>query len=222
MAHWKTHWMTLVLGLWPQSFGCSRQDIPANGGPRQDRADVAGTSEGRLKPNERPWLSQELHSFLTFHRAEEFLDGSFLENLILNPSPLAPGSLPPPVASRQPVHRFNTGVYHFYSLSLEEGLRAGFQPEGIGFHAYTDPVPGSVELRRCYFPVTAKHTITRTGNCPDGILEGSYGFLAGRNSPGTQEVLSCTSPDRRDFLVTIHRVECERAGYSSLEMLGAY
>lgn len=117
------------------------------------------------------------------------------------------------------VYRFFNGAEHFLTLNFQEGLRAGYQSEGLAFRTFADAAGGvRLPLFRCLV-YGAGHFATNDPACEGQQQEGLYGFVNRAPSPGAgREVVRCLGGV--DHLITLDRNECIRAGYRIEAILG--
>ncbi len=134
--------------------------------------------------------------------------------------PQPPQHPPQPVADME-IHRFFTGRAHFWTLNYQEGINAGFRPEGVAFRSSHRAGPGMHQIFRCYNGST--HFVSRENSCEGGRYEGSMGFLStNRNPQARTELIRC----RKDVggawihLVTTNPSECYNNGYMNEGTLG--
>lgn len=109
---------------------------------------------------------------------------------------------------------------HLFTLDANEGYRAGYQAEGVGFQTFAYATPGvqKAPIYRCYvYGVT--HFVSRDPNCEGQIQEGSLGLVAVQPSyEAGRELIRCTGPV--DHLATTNIQECYNAGYRIEGVLG--
>jgi hypothetical protein len=84
----------------------------------------------------------------------------------------------PQFPDETPVYRFYNGRHHFFTLSYNEGINAGFRFERVGFFVWNRQLdPAMVPLYRCYSPRADDHFISARSDCEGYVNEGAYGWV---------------------------------------------
>lgn len=116
-----------------------------------------------------------------------------------------------------PIYRSFTGQSHFWSLDPNEGARAGFHFEGVGFQTFANQGYNTAPIFRCFTGAT--HFISRDAFCEGQRQEGGLGFVAQAPSPQTPNALT-RCYNGRSHLITANVQECYNAGYGVEGVLG--
>jgi hypothetical protein len=141
------------------------------------------------------------------------------------------GPTPPPPApsggaaggvDASPALRFynpSTGE-HFYTTSEQEGLNAGFKPEGVGFKLLAEGQPGTKKLYRC-LKSDNMHFMSEDPICENaGKNEGSVGAVFSDPGPGRVPLFRGYNPVLGLHLVTTNAAEFEPNGYTQEGPIG--
>ena len=133
---------------------------------------------------------------------------------------MAPAPVPEPKILTMDVYRFlhPRTAAHFYTLDMNEGLRAGYKLEGQAFRVLAAQAHESIPVYRCFNG--KKHFVSRAPLCEGSMTEGQYGFIYSMPAADRLPIYRFYHRLTGDYLITANKAEGETHGYMLQEILG--
>jgi len=167
-----------------------------------------------FRRDDTPVGHYNFRNYVTFGSVTQVMTG--MRGLYLKFNPTAA-----PLSSLVPIYRFYNAANkdHFFTTNLEEGLGAGYSPEGVGFYTLPSAATNTRPLFRCR-TTNGKHFISTAQNCENQMGEGQYGFVYISQEPGTLPLYRYYDVQIGDHLETTSPGEITGTAYKLESILG--